>query len=172
MVSHHISATSSIFSPATAPGSGMSGVRMERPPRILRPAILFGKPYVWVRLRDGRLALYPDPPRRAPTRTETALTVPGKTVTVTVSDELAELFEAHAHLLAPARIVGRDSTTNPCWLTYTLDWPGAPADAASVVPIWQASYQGNQATVSLLHLDWYDAQGHALPAPPAHAPAQ
>ena len=35
---------------------------MEQP-RILAPAVLFGKHYVWVRLPDGRLALYPDPLR-------------------------------------------------------------------------------------------------------------
>lgn len=31
--------------------------------RILRPAVLLGRRYIWVRLPDGRLALYPDPLR-------------------------------------------------------------------------------------------------------------
>lgn len=93
-------------------------------------------------------------------------------ITLKVSDELADQFEAHAHLLAPARIVGKDSESNPFWWTYTLDWPGAPPGAASVTPIWHASYQGAHVTVQLQALEWYDAHGRALPAPPAHAPAQ
>lgn len=95
---------------------------------------------------------------------------PSKTVTVTVSSELAEAFEAHAHELAPARIVTKDTESNPFWWTYTLDWPGAPAGAARVTPVWYATYQGEQATVRLHHLEWYDAHGRPLPEPhAAHA---
>lgn len=32
-------------------------------PGILGPAVLFGRRYIWVRLPDGRIALYPDPLR-------------------------------------------------------------------------------------------------------------
>lgn len=38
-------------------------------PRILRYTVLFGKPYVWVRLPDRTLALCPSPlhPQQRPT---------------------------------------------------------------------------------------------------------
>lgn len=84
-------------------------------------------------------------------------------ITLLVSEELADEFEAQAHLLAPARIVKKDTESNPCWWTYTLDWPGAPPGAASVLPIWRASYEGAQVTVELQSLEWYDGAGHAVP---------
>ncbi|MET7776313.1 hypothetical protein ABZU94_10450 [Streptomyces mirabilis] len=143
---------------------------MEQP-RILRPTVLFEKRYVWVRLPDGRLALYPDPLRRAPVRPGMAATAPSNTVTVAVSTELAEVFEAHAHLLAPATLTGKVPGTAPYWCTYYLHHPSAPPGAASVTPVYSRSADG---TVSLLYLEWYDQAGRPLPAPaPAapHAPA-
>ncbi|MET9086150.1 hypothetical protein ABZX77_30465 [Streptomyces sp. NPDC004237] len=134
-------------------------------PRLLRPTVLFGKHFVWVRLHDGRLALYPDPlcrPRARPGMTS-------KTVTVTVSTELAEAFEAHLHLLAPAVLVGKALATDPLRYVYCLHHPSPPPRAASVTPVYQRSADGS---VSLLSLDWYDARGRALPAPPADGPAQ
>ncbi|MGV4984529.1 hypothetical protein ACVB8X_13995 [Streptomyces sp. NRAIS4] len=88
------------------------------------------------------------------------------TITVTVSTELADAFEGHAHLLAPVTLVGR-TQAGPCWWTYYLHHPSAPPGAATVTPVYCRSADG---TVSLSHLDWYDAAGHALPAPAAHAP--
>ncbi|MEU9208536.1 hypothetical protein AB0D27_11420 [Streptomyces sp. NPDC048415] len=101
------------------------------------------------------------------------------TVTLTVSTELVEAFEAHAHLLAPATITGKAPGTDPYWCTYYLHHPSAPPGAARVCPIWQSTWQGSgESTVSLLYLEWYDQAGRPLPAPPAapapaaaHAPA-
>jgi hypothetical protein len=95
--------------------------------------------------------------------------MPSKTVTLTVSTELAEAFEAHAHLLAPATLVGDALETDPFRHTYLLHHPSAPPSAASVCPIWSSDGGG---TVSLSYLEWYDQAGRPLPAPPAHDPAQ
>jgi len=142
-------------------------------PRILRPTVLFEKRYVWVRLPDGRLALYPDPLRRDPARPGMTAMLQPHTVTLTVSTELVEAFEAHAHLLAPATLTGKAPDTDPCWCTYYLHHPSAPPGAASVTPVYSRSADG---TVSLSYLEWYDQAGRPLPAPapasaPAHGPA-
>lgn len=95
-------------------------------------------------------------------------------IKVAVSLELADAFEAHAHLLEPATIVGKDTSSNPLWCTYYLHHPTAPPGAASVCPVWQCSWQDGESTVSLLYLEWYDEAGHPLPAPaaaPAHGTA-
>ncbi|MFJ8153953.1 hypothetical protein [Streptomyces sp. NPDC094468] len=88
---------------------------------------------------------------------------------MTVSTELAENFEAHLHLLAPAVVVGKDLTTDPLRYVYCLHHPSPPPRAASVTPVYQRSADGS---ISLLHLDWYDAHGRALAAPSADATAQ
>jgi hypothetical protein len=99
-------------------------------------------------------------------------------VTVTVSTELAPAFEAHAHLLAPGRIVGKDTNeTNPFWQVYSLRHPSAPPGAVSMVPVWQSVRDGDQYQVRLLTIDWYDHRGQRVsgpdlaPAPAAHATA-
>jgi hypothetical protein len=89
------------------------------------------------------------------------------TVTVTVSTELADAFEAHAHLLAPATLVGK-AQADPFRWTYYLHHPSAPLGAASATPVYHRSADG---TVGLAYLEWYDAAGHALPAPAEHARA-
>lgn len=95
-------------------------------------------------------------------------------IKVTVSSELADTFEAHAHLLAAATIVGKDTSADPFWSTYYLHHPAAPPGAARAVPVYSRSADG---TVSLSYLEWYDQAGHTLPAPithpaSAHGPAQ
>ncbi|MET9123000.1 hypothetical protein [Streptomyces sp. NPDC004528] len=93
----------------------------------------------------------------------------GRTVTVMVSTELVEAFEQHAHLLAPATLVGKAPGTDPFWCTYYLHHPDAPSAAATVLPVYQRTADG---TVSLLCLDWYDQHGRPLSAPaPRPAPA-
>lgn len=95
--------------------------------------------------------------------------MPSTTVTVTVSTELVEAFEAHAHLLAPATLVGKAPGADPFWCTYYLHHPDAPPDAVRVCPVWQRDSGG---TVSLLYLEWYDQHGRPLPATaPAPSPA-
>lgn len=89
----------------------------------------------------------------------------GRLVTLTVSGELTDAFEAHAHQLAPACIVRKDPKPYSLEWTYTLDCPDAPEQAASVTPLWCASYQGDHATVQLHALEWYDAHGHLIPGP-------
>ncbi|MFI1767508.1 hypothetical protein ACH41H_36425 [Streptomyces sp. NPDC020800] len=93
-------------------------------------------------------------------------------ITVQVSTELAEDFEAHAHLLAPARIVRKDTDGhNPFWCTSYLHHPSAPPGAVSMCPVWQQTRDG----VRLFALDWYDPHGRPVPGPdagPAHGTAQ
>lgn len=96
-----------------------------------------------------------------------------RTITVTVNATLADAFEAHAHLLAPARLIGEVTTTNPFWRTYQLAHPHALAGASAAVPVLQRTTQdGAPDTVTLLGWEWYDAHGRALAAPPGHVPAQ
>ncbi|MCQ9178480.1 hypothetical protein KMT30_05435 [Streptomyces sp. IBSBF 2953] len=82
-------------------------------------------------------------------------------VTITVSGDLVDDFEAQAHHLAPARIVRKDPTGYD--VAYTLDWPGAPERAASVTPLWCASHLGDYVTQGLHSLEWYDAVGRPVP---------
>lgn len=89
----------------------------------------------------------------------------GRLITITVSREVADAFEAHAHQLAPARIVRKDPKPySLCW-TYTLNWPDAPEQAATVTPLWCASHQGDFTTLRLHALEWYDTHGRLIPGP-------
>jgi len=92
-----------------------------------------------------------------------------QTLTITVSTELADAFEAHGHLLAPATVVGETPSANPFWRTYLVHHPHAPAGVTNAVPILQRSSQG---AVSVLGWEWCDAHGSAVRPPPAHVSAQ
>lgn len=87
-------------------------------------------------------------------------------VTVTVSAELAEAFEAHAHQLAPGSIVSKDTSgPHAFWHVYSLNHPGAPPGAVSMVPVWQSVRHGDGYQARLLTIDWYDAHDRRVPGP-------
>jgi len=90
------------------------------------------------------------------------------TVELDASTELVETIgpDRFAHYLAMfgATIRATRPTDFGIRITYTLDVPDAPPGAARVVPTYQTTADG---TVSILHLDWYDAVGHVIhPQPP------
>lgn len=87
------------------------------------------------------------------------------TVKVLVSTELADQFEAHAHLLAPATLLSKHQT-DPFRCTYYLHHPAAPPGAASAVPCYTSTEHG----VRLHSMEWYDAAGRPLPTPPTGTP--
>lgn len=88
----------------------------------------------------------------------------GRLLRLDVARELTGAFEEHAHLLAPARIHHRDdpSPHNPHAVTYWIDAPNAPAQAAMMTPAFRRSADGH---ISLYYIDWYDGKGALLREP-------
>ncbi|MFF7966747.1 hypothetical protein ACFZC3_15445 [Streptomyces sp. NPDC007903] len=92
-------------------------------------------------------------------------------LTVTVHAELADSFEAHAHLLTPGTVDLTSRTAEPDRLAYTylLCHPHAPAEATTAEPVYRHSADG---TVRLAGIGWFDTDGHYLgawqPDGPAH----
>lgn len=87
----------------------------------------------------------------------------GHAIALPVSTELADAFEAHAHLLAPARIVGEQQPRlNPRTRVYYLHHPDAPDGAASMTPIFERTADG---PLTLQSIAWLDTDGHQLTQP-------
>lgn len=79
-------------------------------------------------------------------------------IALAVTAELAEQFEQHAHLLAPARIDHREQDGQRHYL-YWMDAPQAPAGAHAMTPTFARTFDGE---ISLQTIEWYDANDNLM----------
>src|SRR5690242_19748432 len=107
--------------------------------------------------------------------------MPERPVNLRVSTELlnaigTERFEQYLTMLNPTSMRRLEPHEYP-WpepyngaqvftVIYRIVMPNAPDNATEIVPIYQNRGENGNVSVDLIDIDWYDADGHRIPAAP------